>query len=279
MNSNPLVSVLVHTKSSGRTILEHLQSIKNQSYKNIEIIVVDNNSKDRTVAIAKKFTDKIFNFGPERSAQRNLAAKKATGDFYLVPDSDMILEKDVILECVEEVVRNPEIKAVIICEETKGMGFWAKCKVLERSCYEGDESIEAARFFDKKVFWEMGGYDENMTGPEDWDLPQRIKRKYKVWRIKSRIIHDEGKVTLLGLMKKKYYYAKNLSGYLKKHPIKLTGTQMIYLLRPAFYRNWRKLIKYPIAACGMIIMLSLEQIAGFLGFIEAYFKAKTILSK
>ncbi|MBI2613558.1 MAG: glycosyltransferase [Candidatus Levybacteria bacterium] len=274
MNKNPLVSVLVHTKNSSRTILEHLESIKNQSYKNVEIIVVDNNSQDQTLKIAKQFTDNIFNAGPERSAQRNFGAKKAKGDYYLVPDSDMILDKNVIRECVLKVEEDPEVKAVIICEKSFGKGFWAKCKTLERECYVGDNAIEAARFFDKNVFWEMGGYDENMTGPEDWDLPQRIKKKYQIGRIKSQIIHDEGKVTLAGLMKKKYYYAKKVSVYLRKHPLSTTGSQIIYLLRPAFYRNWKKLAKNPLITCGMIIMLAFEQTAGFFGFISATFNSK-----
>jgi len=37
----------------------------------VEIIVVDNNSTDNTVKIAKRFTDKVYNKGPERSTQRN----------------------------------------------------------------------------------------------------------------------------------------------------------------------------------------------------------------
>lgn len=274
MIRSPLVSVLVHTRNSERTVLEHLESIKAQTYKNIEIVVVDNNSRDNTLKIARKFTNKIFNYGPERSAQRNFAAKKANGDYYLVPDSDMILGKEVVRECVLKTNEDQEIKAIIICEKTKGTGFWAKCKVLERECYVGDNSIEAARFFEKNVFWEMGGYDEDITGPEDWDLPQRIRRKYKIGRIKSQIIHDEGRVTLFLLVKKKYYYAQKVSVYLKKHPLKTTGGQLIYLLRPAFYRNWKRLLKNPIITCGMIFMLFLEQLAGVFGFLKASFSSK-----
>lgn len=274
MTKTPLVSILVHTKNSQRTIEKHLESIQVQSYKNIEIIVVDNNSTDDTVKICKKFTDEVFTCGPERSAQRNFAARKAHGDYYLVPDSDMILEKNVIKECVEKVTKKKEIKAVIICEKTVGVGFWTKCKAFERSCYIGDETIEAARFFDKNVFWEMGGYDEAMTGPEDWDLPQRIKRKYRIGRIKSIIMHDEGNVTLLGLMKKKYYYAKKVSPYLRKHSFKITGGQIIYIFRPAFYRNWKRLLRYPMLSCGMILMLIAEQFAGLAGFIAGNFYTK-----
>ena len=217
-------------------------------------------STDNTLKILKKYTKQVFTFGPERSAQRNFGAKKAMGEYLLVPDSDMYLTKNVIAECVDLVTKNPEIKEVIIPEESIGIGFWAQCKVLERSCYLGDSTIEAARFFDKKVFWEVGGYDEKITGPEDWDLPQRIKNKYPVGRINSFILHDEGNLRLQTVIQKKYYYGKKLSRYLSKHSSKTTITQTIYFLRPAFYRNWKKLLAHPVITCGMFIMLTGEQI-------------------
>lgn len=268
MKNVPLVSVLVHTKNSQRTIQKHLESIKNQTYANIEIVVVDNNSTDKTRDIARKFTKNIHIFGPERSAQRNFGARKAKGDFLFVPDSDMFAEKNVVEECVKLIKKFPEIKAVVIPEKSIGEGFWSRCKMLERECYFGDDTIEAARFFDKKAFWEIGGYDESITGPEDWDLPLRIRKKFKIGRIDSIIAHDEGNLSLLNLMRKKYYYAQKISQYLKKHPISVTQEQILYLLRPAFYRNWRKLIRNPILTCGMIAMLSAEQIAGLGGFIQ-----------
>lgn len=83
----------------------------------------------------------------------------------------------------------------------------------------------------------MGGYDESITGPEDWDLPLRIRKKFKIGRINSFILHNEGNLSLLNLMKKKYYYAQKISRYLRKHPISTTREQILYLLRPSFYRE------------------------------------------
>lgn len=274
MNKAPLVSVIVHTKNSQRTIAQHLQSVKEQTYKNIEIIMVDNNSTDNTVFTAKRFTNgrsfhknNIFNYGPERSAQRNFGAKKAHGDYYFVPDCDMTFDKKVIEECIDLVIKKPSLKAIIVPERSVGKGFWSACKMLERSCYLGDSTIEAARFFEKKTFWEMGGYDEELTGPEDWDLPQKIRSKYEVGRIKSFIFHDEGNISLLSLAKKKYYYGLHVSRYIRKHPVSSTAQQIIYLLRPAFYKNRNLLFKRPILTAGMIVMLSVEQLAGFTGFL------------
>ena len=74
-----LVSVIVPTKNSEQFLEKCLDSIKKQTYKRVEIIVVDNNSTDNTKKIARKFTNKVFNKGPERSAQMNFGAKKAKG--------------------------------------------------------------------------------------------------------------------------------------------------------------------------------------------------------
>jgi glycosyltransferase involved in cell wall biosynthesis len=57
-NNNPLVSVLIPTYNSALYIKDTLESILNQTYKNLEIIVIDDASKDSTVNIVKKYKDK-----------------------------------------------------------------------------------------------------------------------------------------------------------------------------------------------------------------------------
>lgn len=276
MKISPLVSVLVHTKNSMRTVSDHLESIKNQSYRNIEIIFVDNNSSDSTVKIARKFTNNIYNFGPERSAQRNFAAKKASGSYFLVPDSDMILGKNVISQCVLLTLKDDNIKAVIIPEKSFGSGFWTKCKVLERNFCLGVDWIEAARFFDKETFREMNGYDEKNTGTEDFDLPQRIIKKYgkkSTGRIKEFIFHDEGKISLVKQLKKKFYYAQNLNVY-KKNNLDYYYLQINILKRYVlFFSDPKKLFSDPVVGFGLFFMKTLEFVAGGLGYLKGkYFK-------
>src|SRR5690242_13999566 len=100
MNKLNLVSVIVPTKNSQHFLDACLRSIKNQSYKNIELIVVDNNSTDKTKNIAKKYTKRVYNKGPERSAQRNFGASVSKGAYVVFIDSDMQLTKNVIKNCV-----------------------------------------------------------------------------------------------------------------------------------------------------------------------------------
>ncbi|MFH1827386.1 MAG: glycosyltransferase, partial [bacterium] len=180
---NFLVSVVVTTKNEAVNIANLLKSVKLQDYKNIEIVVVDNNSVDDTKNISKKYTNKIYNLGPERSFQRNFGVKKSKGDYVLILDADMVLSKDVISECVRLFIENQKVGGVVIPEKSYGENFWAKTKSLEREVNRGEDYFEAARFFPKNIFNQFGGYDTTLTGPEDWDLPQRISKKYKILRI------------------------------------------------------------------------------------------------
>lgn len=267
MRRGPLVSVIITTRNEADTLERLLVSITYQTYANIETIVVDNNSHDETKRIASHYTKHIFNKGPERSAQRNFGAKQAKGLYYLMLDSDMVLDKNIVSECVNFITKQPVYKAVIIPEKSVGIGFWAQAKALERQCYIGDDTIEAARFFDKQVFWEAGGYDEVITGPEDWDLPQKIKQTHPIGRIKSTIVHHEGHLTLVKLARKKFYYGKKVAPYISKHPVSTTTQQLVYLLRPAFYKHWKLLLHHPIQLLGMLIILFIEQCAGFIGYL------------
>lgn len=266
------VSIIITTKNSSKTLEALLKSIKEQSYyQNIEFIVVDNNSSDYTVKIAKKYTKKVFQKGPERSSQRNYGVLKSIGDFILILDADMVLTKRVVEECVK-MINSSQYGGIIIPEKSFGENFWAKVKAWEREINEGEGYFEAARFFPKKIIEEFKGYEEDLTGPEDWDLPQKISKKYKIGRIKSYILHNEGKTSIINLMKKKYYYGLSADRYLKKQNLSPFTAKTVYFLRPAFYKNWLKLISHPILTLAMFLMLTLETLGGGVGYLIGKFK-------
>ena len=264
VQNKPLVSVIVPTKNSIKTIKICLQSVRKQSYSNIEIIVVDNYSWDGTSKIAREY-GRVFLKGPERSAQRNFGAAKAKEDYFFFIDSDMELTPKVIEECVKEAL-DKNIDAIIVPEISAGEGFWARCKILERSCYIKDSLIEAARFFEKEIFFKVKGYDENLVAAEDWDLSQRVQKAgYKIGRISSHIIHHEGHLTLWDNIKRKFYYAQTIDCYKKKHPDLFAKQATIF--RPAFFRHWKRLIRDPLHTMGFFFMKTCEFSAGALGFL------------
>ena len=102
MKRNPLVSVVIPTLNEERFLGQCLETIKNQTYKNVEIIVVDNGSADKTVAIAKKHGARAYQAGPERAGQVNFGVKKAKGKYCYRVDGDFILEPEVVEQCVEK---------------------------------------------------------------------------------------------------------------------------------------------------------------------------------
>lgn len=275
MNRDQLVSVIVTTKNEETVIRRLIESVKKQTYKHIEIILVDNNSTDKTVDIAKKMGVKVYNFGPERSAQRNFGAKKAKGEYFLFLDADMVLTKDVVKACVDAVQQDKKTGAVTILEKSVARNFWEKVKAFERSFYnlEGDEITDAARFFRREVFEKVGGYDEKITGPEDWDLTDRIKKLgFRVDVVRSLIYHHERIPSLFVLIKKKFYYGLKSHRYISKQRVSVFSPKTVYLLRPVFYKNYKRLAANPLLTLGMILMLTLEQIAGFAGFILGKWK-------
>lgn len=256
--SQPLVSVIIPTKNSARTLDKCLKSIQDQTYPNIEIILVDNNSTDQTKEIAKKYTDKVYNKGPERSTQRNYGAKKAKGEYLLIHDSDIYFHPNSVQECID-LALNQGADAVILPEESIGEGYWTKVKAFERSFYVGNDYIEAVRFFSKQAYNELGGYDEDMYAGEDWDLTIRFrKNNYKIMRAKNNISHDEGGLNLFGSSGKKKYYAENLfKYYVKKNPNEFKE-QMKFFNRFPVNKIITKGTRHPILFISMILMKGLE---------------------
>lgn len=271
MKKKDLVSVIITCKNEADVIGKLLESVMKQTYKSTEVILVDNHSTDDTLKIAGRFKKvKILNKGPERSAQRNYGAKVSKGEYLLFLDADMKLSPDVIKECVAAAEISGKIGSVIIPEQSVAYTFWEKVKAFERSFYnaKGDSITDAARFFLRSAFEKAGGYDETITGPEDWDLPETVRELgYKDGRISEKIYHRERATSLFVLFKKKFYYGLYAHKYLEKHNIPIISPKTVYFLRPLFYKSWRRLIAHPMLAFGMVVMLLTQTTGGGLGYL------------
>lgn len=266
-----LVSVIVPTRNSARTIAACVTSIAGQTYDDVETIVVDNGSSDGTRDVARRAGCAVFEIGPERSAQRNHGARHANGAYLLFIDSDMVLEPGVVAECVA--AARDGATAAIIPEVSFGEGFWARCKALERSCYVGDDDIEAARFYERELFERLGGYDEVLDALEDWDLARRAAGAgARVARVPSVIRHDEGRLQLRALLRKKFGYGGSFLAYRRKHSGS-AGAEF-RLLRPAFLRKRSALARDPLTALGMFAMKALEFAAGAAGALWALLRGR-----
>lgn len=260
------VSIIVTTKNEEANIKRLLESIKSQTYSPIEIVVVDNNSTDNTKVIAKKYTNKVFNFGPERSAQRNFGAKKSLGRYLVFLDADMELTEVVIHDTVVS-SQKQNSPVMTIPERTVGDGFVQNVRRFEREMYMDEKDYEVPRFFTKDVFNEFGGYDTELTGPEDYDLPYRMSKKYKLGRSHEYVLHHEENLTLMGLLNKKYYYASRGAKYAIKHP-KLVWVQGNVLFRKVYFKNWKKFVTHPFLGFSFLTVRILETLWSLAGFVN-----------
>ncbi len=212
--TKPLVSVVVTTKNEAENIGNCLRSIKSQTFKNIELIVIDNFSEDKTVEIAKDYGANVYSKGNERSVQRNYGANVAHGKYLIYLDADMILSPTVIEECVKT-CEGDNYVALHIPERIVGSGFWIRVRDFERSFYNGTV-IDAVRFIRRDLFLQIEGFDEDLIGPEDWDLDRKIRNIGRTGIISACLFHNERKFDTQNYLRKKIYYTASMKKYIAK---------------------------------------------------------------
>lgn len=288
----PLISIVITTKNEEKNIVNCLESIRRQTYSKdlLEVIVVDNNSSDKTKEIAGKYTKNVFNKGPERSAQRNFGVEKSKGKYVIYLDADMILSSTLIKKAVEK-LESGDFDAFHIPEIILGNSYWNRVRRFERSFYDGTV-IDCVRFVKKEIFNKVGGFDLQMTGPEDWDFDKKIRKigrvevldKYdfeeisrKVAEIdygksgnlveklgelsaKALIYHNEAEFDLKKYFLKKGYYAKSFASYINKwgkdDPDIKKQFSFSYRYFNVFLENkkWKKFFLHPISVFGVFFL-------------------------
>ncbi|MEK7559243.1 MAG: glycosyltransferase family A protein [Patescibacteria group bacterium] len=118
-NDKPLISVLISVHNSGHHLSEALKSIKTQSYKNLEILAIDDFSSDNSYEILRKFAKKDKRFKVKRNVKRygigitlNRLINRAKGDFIAFMDADDISMPDRLKKQLLFLKSNPQVAAV-----------------------------------------------------------------------------------------------------------------------------------------------------------------------
>jgi glycosyltransferase involved in cell wall biosynthesis len=160
-------------------IVETLQSIAASTYPNFEIIVMDDGSKDTSLAIAQQFANAHSNLhirvltqaNQGASAARNNAIKQAKGIYILPVDADDLVAPDYISQAVE-VLEQRENVLVVGCEvemfgdSNKRIAYPPFS--LQRLARQN--MIAAPSMFRRNDWQRTGGYCKDLKGREDWDF-------------------------------------------------------------------------------------------------------------
>jgi len=271
MKDSPLVSVVIPTYNSEKTLANCLESIKNQTYENVEIIVVDNFSTDKTTEIAEKFGVGVFFKGPERSSQVNFGVEKSKGKYIYRVDSDFVLDPIVIEEAVDKCENNHYDVICIHNTSDPTVSFWSRVRKFERDMYRDDEFNVAARFLKKEDFESIGGFNESLIAAEDYDLHNRLlERGFKIGRINAEEIHIGEPKSLWEIAKKHFYYGKTIKEFIKKNPER--GRKQLKFIRPAYIKHRREFIKHPSLTLGFLVYQIVRYFSAWLGYLVSKVK-------
>ncbi|WKZ24204.1 MAG: glycosyltransferase family A protein [Candidatus Dojkabacteria bacterium] len=214
-----MISIVVSTKNEEENIGRLIESLKAQTYQNFEFICVDNFSTDRTTEIVKQYGYDVISKGPERSVQRNEGIKRAKGEWILWLDCDMSLLPETLETCVK-LASEHSYDYLTIQEKIPEVSLFAKMRNFENKLLL-KTVISVPRFIKSSLFKEINGFDESMTGAEDWDMAKRLSqlspRKGILYVSETRgIIHHEESVSYRRFLEKKKYYTAGCILYERK---------------------------------------------------------------
>lgn len=106
----PKFSIIIPVYNVEKYLKKCLDSVFNQTYKDYEVIVVNDGTKDNSMDIVKDYDVKVINQKNQGlSAARNAGVKKATGEYLIFLDSDDYWEKDLLKELSKSLKNNPDL--------------------------------------------------------------------------------------------------------------------------------------------------------------------------
>jgi glycosyltransferase involved in cell wall biosynthesis len=190
-------SIIVPTLNEENYVGVLLSALCNQDFKDFEVTVVDAESQDKTREVVEKYRDRLdlkFVASPKKgvSFQRNYGAKQSKYDHLIFFDADVDPEPRFLSKIASYIKKNPAdvltswnipISERLIDEFI----YWVHNHLL----LEGTKNVLPGAvgtfiYVKRKVFEDIGGFDEGITFGEDWDLTKRIfDRGYKYTLLKD----------------------------------------------------------------------------------------------
>ncbi len=255
------VTCIVPTKNSEEFLKECLLSLREckEVYSDMEIIVVDNYSTDKTLEIAQDLADKVYTFGTERVAQVSYGLVFSQSDLVYITGSDMIRDKYFIKQCVDKIQEGYDAIYMSVKTDKRVKHFWGKVKALERECYIGT-FLESARFFKREVWDELRGFNPGVIGMEE-DFQHRLDyHGFKTVWVSAREYHLHEDDSLKKIFCKGFYYGKFQREYLAIH-----RGRALKQLNP--FRSYGRFLKHPVLLIGLIISKLMWYSGGLWGLI------------
>lgn len=223
MNKNmPLVSIVVPCYNHEMYVEQTIESIVNQTYKNIELIVIDDGSKDNSVEVIKRLREKydfifIYRENKGLSATLNEGIKLSKGKYFSACASDDKLVLDKIEKQVNFMESNNQYAMcygnyIMFTDDGKEKNIDVKNPksgfIFDRLIM-GNFIPAVTQMIRKDVFNDVGLFDESLY-IEDWDMWLRISNKYQVGYLDAYLAYYRKHETNISHQTLKMYESKKL---------------------------------------------------------------------
>ena len=186
------ITIVTVVYNARETIICALESILNQSYSNIEIIVIDGGSSDGTMEILKKYRKRLSLLISEPDNgiydAMNKGIKYATGDVIGFLHSDDSFFNKEVLACVAKQFSIPEIHGVYgdlvyisKTEHNKIIRFWKSTKYSEDKLKSGWTPPHPTLYIRSSIYKMVGEFDSSLKISADYDFMLRILKHEKVF--------------------------------------------------------------------------------------------------
>ncbi|WKT77735.1 glycosyltransferase family 2 protein [Lysinibacillus fusiformis] len=188
MNNGPKISIITACFNTENTIEQTIKSVLEQTYKNIEYIIIDGASTDGTMEIVGKYMDKIdvVVSGSDKGVYDafNKGVQIASGEYVMFLNADdYLLENDVIKQLADFIIKKNEAVCVygdiyMINESTGYKTKYGQNINLEK-LKEGIMPPHPATLLLREVLLALGGFDLQYRIAADFDLMAKVLQKYE----------------------------------------------------------------------------------------------------
>lgn len=197
----PLISVIIPAYNAEKTVQETVESVLNQTFRDFELIVVDDGSKDSTVEIIAKIADRRLRLvthshgGANRS--RNLGLSQAIGSYVSFLDADDLWTPDKLESQLKALAANPEAAVAYSWTDRidesgqflrRGGYISVDGNVLAKLLIVNFVENGSNPLIRREAVLAVNGFDESLSACQDWDLWLKLAARYPFVSVSSQQI-------------------------------------------------------------------------------------------
>lgn len=199
----PTISVIIPTYNRATLLPEAIQSVLTQTYRDFELLIIDDGSTDNTRQVIETFQDEriryIYRTNGGISAALNTGIRAAQGQFMARLDSDDYWLPSLLEQEVNILITHPDIHIVYTQAQSidkHGQLLTSRIGRPERypgqplkSILCGDFRCSITSLIRMECFKQVGMFDETLKGNEDWEIGIRLARHYRFYFIPQVLAH------------------------------------------------------------------------------------------